>query len=89
MAEDNFLQDSDYQYTIGVEKNPWYVAYVGARATTKPREIFFPLGSGVTMSARAFAKPFGGRIGPWYAVNWDSAAKHSDGDPTDALMARG
>jgi hypothetical protein len=85
--DDNFLQDSDYQYTIGVEKNPWYVAYVGARATTKPREIFFPLGSGVQMGARAYAKPFGGRIGPWYGVNWEASAKHSDGDPTDPLMA--
>src|SRR5262249_36785894 len=61
-----FIKNSDYQYSMGFEKNPWYMAYVGVQAKTTPREIFFPAGSGITMTARSFAKPFGGRIGPWY-----------------------
>ena len=86
-AQDNFLQDSDMQYTIGVEKNPWYMAYVGVRAKTKPRQIFYPIGDGTEMTARAFAKPFGGRVGPWYSTRWSRGGKNSDGDPVDGLMA--
>ncbi len=84
---ENFLQDSDYQYTIGVEKNPWYMTYVGIKAETNPRQVFFPFGSGVKMVARAFAKPFGGRIGPWYQAKWEKGAPNSDGDLVDGLMA--
>jgi hypothetical protein len=76
---------SDWQYTLGVEKNPWYMAYTGAKATTQPREIFFPMAGAVPMTARAYAKPFGGRIGPWYADHWDSGSPTSTGNPIDAL----
>lgn len=84
---DSFLTDSDYQFTIGVEKNPWYMPYVGIRVKTNPRQIFFPFGSGVEMVARSFAKPFGGRIGPWYQSKWDKGAPSSDGTLVDGLMA--
>jgi len=54
---------------------------------TTPRQIFFPFGSGIEMTARAFAKPFGGRIGPWYQSRWDRGSKTSTGDLVDGLMA--
>ncbi len=82
-----FLQGQDYQYSIGVEKNPWYMAYMGVRVKTQTRQIFFPIGSGIEMVARSFAKPFGGRIGPWYADKWEKGAKNSEGSAIDGLMA--
>ena len=83
----NVLADSDFQFSIGVEKNPWYMPYMGVRVKTTPRQIFFPFGSGLEMTARSFAKPFGGRIGPWYQSRWDKGAKTSTGDLVDGLMA--
>ncbi len=85
--QERFLADSDYQFSIGVEKNPWYMAYMGVKVETNPRQIFFPFGSGLKMVARAFAKPFGGRIGPWYQANWNRGAPNSDGPLVDGLMA--
>jgi len=83
----NFLQGSDWQFTAGVEKNPWYMPYIGIKVETNPRQVFFPIGKGVRMVARAFAKPFGGRIGPWYQAKWEKGAPNSDGDLVDLLMA--
>ena len=83
---DGILKDSDYSYSMGFEKNPWYMAYMGVQATATPREIFFPAGPGVSMTARSFAKPFGGRIGPWYSANWTQGAKQSEGARTDPLL---
>jgi hypothetical protein len=87
LRNQDFLQNSDFQYSIGFEKNPWYMAYMGVRAETNPRQVFFPFGSGVKMVARAFAKPFGGRIGPWYSAKWEKGTMNSDGDLVDPLMA--
>jgi hypothetical protein len=83
----NYMMNADLQYAIGVEKNPWYMIYAGIKAETNPRQIFFPFGSGVKMTARAFAKPFGGRIGPWYQAKWEKGNPSSDGDLVDPLMA--
>lgn len=80
------LKDSDYQFTLGVEKNPWIMAYVGAKATASSREIFFPVSGAVNMVARSFAKPFGGRIGPWYGNSWGRGAQNSSGTPIDRLI---
>lgn len=77
---------SDYQFTLGVEKNPWYAAYMGVKASTQPREVFFPVAGSIPMTARAYAKPFGGRIGPWYSNHWDKGSDTSTGDPVDALV---
>ncbi|NJL25350.1 MAG: hypothetical protein HC902_09335 [Calothrix sp. SM1_5_4] len=77
--QDSFLADSDYQFSIGVEKNPWYMPYMGVKAQVAPRQIFFPFGDSVELVARAFAKPFGGRIGPWYQSKWDRGAQSSTG----------
>ena len=39
------------------------------------------------MTARSFAKPFGGRIGPWFQARWDKGAPNSTGQRTDPLIA--
>lgn len=57
---------------IGFEKDPWCMAYVGVKAKTKPKIPFMPL-SEVELTAEAYTKPFGGRIGPWYTKTWDPA----------------
>lgn len=61
--------DDPFTFSLGVEKNPYCMAYVGASVTTQPRIPFSPLGS-IQLKARAFFKPFGGRIGPWYEHQW-------------------
>jgi hypothetical protein len=85
-AIDGVIQGSDWQFTLGVEKNPWIMVYAGAKAQSQPRQIFFPLAGGVAMSTRAYAKPFGGRIGPWYSDHWDAGSSTSTGDKTDSLL---
>ena len=83
----DFLQGQDFQYSIGVEKNPWYMPFMGVKARTQPRQIFFPTAGAIEMVARSFAKPFGGRIGPWYSSKWEKGAKNSEGNRVDPLMA--
>lgn len=83
-AANDFLQEIGtqdpnmllYRTSIGYEKNPWCVAYVGVSAKTTPKIPFSPLGD-ITMKATAYAKPFGGRIGPWYTDKWDSGSDRS------------
>jgi hypothetical protein len=70
---------------LGVEKNPWYLAYVGVKAKTRPRALFFPFGPRVEFTARAFAKPFGGTIGPWMKHTWPRGAEDSGGLKVDPL----
>lgn len=78
-------QAPPYNASLGFEKNPWCMAYVGVSATTAPKIPFSPLGE-VKMTAIAFAKPFGGRMGPWYNKIWDpSSPKSNRGDKTDEL----
>ncbi len=72
-----------FNFSLGVEKNPWCMAYVGVSASTVPKIPFSPFG-GVKLSARAFYKPFGGRVGPWYKEGWARGSKLSDvGDKID------
>ncbi|MGE0764320.1 MAG: Tad domain-containing protein [Bdellovibrionales bacterium] len=82
-----YLPNNPYQYSMGVEKNPWAMVYVGVRAETAPRQIFFPFGNAIRMTARAYAKPFGGRIGPWYGSRWSRGSDRSTGADTDSLVA--
>lgn len=82
----NQLVEGDYQFSLGVEKNPWVMAYVGIQAETAPRQIFFPFGEAVQLKARAFAKPFGGRMGPWYGSRWPRSSVSSTGPETDPLL---
>jgi hypothetical protein len=78
-----------FKSSLGFEKNPWCMAYVGVKAKTTPRIPFTPIGS-VTIEARAFAKPFGGKIGPWYGTTWQSGQPKSSGQSlttkTDILV---
>ena len=69
----------------GLRKNPWIWAYVGVKAETTPRQLFFPIGPNIRMVARGFAKPFGGRIGPWFGKIWQPGAPRSNGVKTDPL----
>lgn len=66
------------QLTLGVEKNPWLMIYVGVSAETAPRPVFFPFGNAVRLVASGFAKPFGGTIGPWYGRLWPRGSEQSD-----------
>ena len=70
--------DDQYHSSLGFEKNPWCMAYVGVKASTKPRKPFAPFGQAVNLVARSFAQPFGGRIGPWYSKTWSKASPISD-----------
>lgn len=74
--------NDNYNFSIGVEKNPWCMAYMGVSATATPKIPFSPFGS-VTLKARAFYKPFGGRMGPWYYKMWKRGSSMSEGGPND------
>ena len=75
-----------YHPARGFEKNPWCMTYVGVKAKASPRKPFLPVGTAINLEARAFAMPFGGRIGPWDRSGWPSgAAISSAGDPVDPL----
>lgn len=76
-----------YRSSLGFEKNPWCVGYVGVSASTTPKIPFTPLGA-VTMKATAFAKPFGGKIGPWFNSKWpDGSSKSDEGSPLTDKVA--
>jgi hypothetical protein len=78
---ENAMQ-TDYKSLVGFEKNPWILAYVYLKATTHPKMLFSPTGTGgrITLTAEAYAMPFGSRIGPWYYNNWLPGAEQSSGD---------
>ncbi|MCB0386168.1 MAG: hypothetical protein KDD43_12310, partial [Bdellovibrionales bacterium] len=72
-----------YRLTIGYEKNPWVMVYSAVEARTTTRNIFHPFGPPIELRARSYAKPFGGRMGPWYADQWPSGAQESTGQKVD------
>ncbi|MEN0059836.1 MAG: Tad domain-containing protein [Bdellovibrio sp.] len=74
--------NDNYNFSVGVEKNPWCMAYMGVTASTQPKVPFSPFGT-VTLKARAFYKPFGGRIGPWYYKMWRRGSSMSEGDVSE------
>lgn len=75
-----------YRSSLGFEKNPWCVTYAAVEAETTPSLPFSPLGS-VKLKARAFAKPFGGRLGPWHREKWSPQSPTSDqGKESDPLL---
>lgn len=82
----NYIKNSPDQYALGIEKNPWMMAYVAVEASVRSRQIFFPFGEGIELKARAFAKPFGGRMGPWYGQTWPFGSDKSIGDPVDPRL---
>lgn len=73
-----------FKSTLGFEKNPWCMGYYGVSATATPKIPFSPLGD-VKLVARAYAKPFGGRIGPWYSTTWAPGQNQSSGRKTDTM----
>jgi hypothetical protein len=78
--------NAPYNSSVGYEKNPWCMAYVGVKAETTPKIPFMPL-NGVKLKAQAFAKPFGGKIGPWYLSQWSQGSPQSNGGKrTDPLL---
>ncbi|KYG66576.1 hypothetical protein AZI86_05895 [Bdellovibrio bacteriovorus] len=78
--------NDNYNFSMGVEKNPWCMGYVGVSAEAMPKIPFSPFG-GVKLKARAFYKPFGGRIGPWYQERWSPGSERSNaGDKVDPLL---
>jgi hypothetical protein len=80
-------EGGEWNSAVGFEKNPWYMAYFGVKVTTQPRKPFAPFGRAVTLTARAFAKPFGGRIGPWMRSQWPFESPVSAGNqPVDPLL---
>ncbi len=75
--------------SLGFEKNPWCLSWVGVKAQTKPRKPFAPFGNAVTLEARSFAQPFGGRVGPWYGRIWTRAKWTSESPPPPAYTGGG
>lgn len=74
-----------WKSTLGFEKNPWCMSYVGVEAKTTPQIPFSPFGQ-VTLRAKAYAKPFGGSVGPWYKKQWSQSSKMSDqGDDVEKI----
>lgn len=65
------------EFKLGYEKNPWCQNYFGVRATTEPTIPFLPLAK-IKLHASAFAKPFGGTIGPWFYDKWARGAEKSE-----------
>jgi len=72
-------KSSPYKSLLGVEKNPWIMGYVGVKITSKPRKPFAPFGKPITLTAVSYAKPFGGRIGPWMNSLWPYGSEKSSG----------
>ena len=81
-------EHNPFRSTIGFEKNPWYMAYVGVEVQVKSIQPFMPFSGGITLTAKAYAKPFGGRIGPWFGKTWPKGAEQSSslGAQVDALL---
>ena len=74
------------RYLLGLEKNPWYMVYSGVQVQTYVKEIFSF--KRTLLKAEAFAKPFGGRIGPWYAKTWPANLNRSWGAQVDRLAPK-
>jgi len=83
IAQSLSLYNDRYRFILGYEKNPWCQAYVGVKATTKPKIPFAP--ADLALSASAYAKPFGGKIGPWYFKKWPVDTPESQGNPEDRV----
>ncbi len=75
-----------FHSSVGFEKNPWCVVYSGVSASTEVRKPFSPGSGTVELKAHGFAKPFGGRIGPWYGKLWPQGARNSQAGSRSDLV---
>ncbi len=75
---------------VSYEKNPWYMVYSGLNVQLEAgNRIFSPFKPGSpTLKAKAFAKPFGGRIGPWMFPTWPEGSRRSqnNNNPIDMML---
>ena len=77
---------------VSYEKNPWYMVYSRLSVELQSgNEIFSPFSSGSppTLKAKAFAKPFGGRIGPWMFPTWpagEPVSRYNDNEAIDQTL---
>jgi hypothetical protein len=74
----------DFEEIMGVEKNPWYMVYAQVETEVVSGALFSPLPN-VSLQAQAFAKPFGGRIGPWHGRDWQQGSPESSGQKVEPL----
>ena len=86
-------QPSDDQFEIlslGVEKNPWYMVYNKVVGSSFSKPLFlgrFISNEGIRVIGQSYAKPFGGRIGPWYESIWpQGSSQSSGGERTDSRV---
>ncbi len=70
--------------TVGVEKNPWCMPYIGIKVSSSPKLPFMPARFSPTLHAKTFAKPFGSQVGPWYGKTWPGRTINSTSDTNDA-----
>ena len=81
---DNVGDASLMAASLGYEKNPNFVPYVAYHAESTPQLPFSPFGT-ITLKATAYAKPFGGTIGPWSSGQWPNGSQISTGTPTSQI----
>ena len=74
----------DFEEIMGVEKNPWYMVYAQVESEVISGALFSPLPT-VRLQAQSFAKPFGGRIGPWHGRDWQQGSPQSSGQKVEPL----
>ena len=74
-----FGSGTDPEAILGFEKNPWCMVYNSVIGRSKSNPLFSP-GPHGTMTAHAYSKPFGGRIGPWYGKTWPRGANQISRD---------
>lgn len=86
LAHQEVGQPGKLQLMLGYEKNPWCQSYVEVSATTTARVAFLPFGRSMNLRAKAVAKPFGGRIGPWYYATWPSGSRQSQGSEDSRIL---
>ncbi len=77
-------QGDDLEDILGFEKNPWHMIYAEVQAEVNSGALFSPLPN-VKLQAAAFAKPFGGRIGPWFGRDWPAGSSTSSSDKVEPL----
>lgn len=82
-----FTQGSDFEEILGFEKNPWYMVYNHVQVQAVSGALFSPT-PGLSLSAQAFSKPFGGRIGPWFGKDWPNGSpRSSDNNKLEPLLS--